>query len=91
MIQRLNNIQPGRYLTIEKPILTVSKMMQIISGRSIRAVNIPFLPIILKGIANILFVFSFFGKIDVKITPNRVKKLFIVKVLLKIFCLARYT
>ena len=51
-------------------------MMQIISGRSIRAVNIPFLPIILKGIANILFVFSFFGKIDVTITPTRVNKLF---------------
>ena len=69
-------ISPGKYLTIEKPSLTVSKMIQVISGRSIKVVNIPFLSVILKIIAYFLYVLGFFGRIDLKLTPNRVVKLF---------------
>ena len=71
-----DEISAGKYLTIEKPSLTVSKIIQIISGRSIRLVHIPFLQFTLKTIANFLYVIGFFGKFDFKITPNRVVKLF---------------
>lgn len=71
-----NEIASGKYLTIEKPSLTVSKMIQVISGRSIKLVRIPFLSIILKILANSLYVLGFFGRIDLKLTPNRVVKLF---------------
>lgn len=56
--------------------LTVSKMIQVISGRSIKLVYIPFFSVILKIIANLLYVLGFFGRIDFKLTPNRVVKLF---------------
>jgi len=69
-------IPSGKYLTIEKPSLTVSKMIQIISGRSIKLVRIPFLSVILKIIAHSLYVLGFFGRVDLKLTPNRVVKLF---------------
>ena len=69
-------IPAGKYLTIEQPSLTVSKMIQVISGRTIKLVNIPFFPVILKIIANFLYVLGFFGRIDFKLTPNRVVKLF---------------
>ena len=36
----VGEIPEGKYLTIEKPLLTVSKMIQVISGRSIKLVNI---------------------------------------------------
>lgn len=69
-------IPKGKYLTIEQPSLTVSKMIQIISGRSIRLVHIPFFSGILKITANFLYILGFFGRIDLKLTPNRVIKLF---------------
>ena len=69
-------ISAGKYLTIEKPSITVSKMIQVISGRSIKLVRIPFLSVILKIIANFFYVLGFFGRIDLKLTPNRVVKLF---------------
>ena len=69
-------ISTGKYLTIEKPSLTVSNMIQVISGRSIKLVHIPFFSGILKIIANFLYVMGFFGRIDLKLTPNRVVKLF---------------
>jgi len=72
----VNEIPAGNYLTIEKPTLTVSRMIQIISGRPIRLIRVPFLPLILKMIAKCLYVLGFFGKIDLKLTPNRVIKLF---------------
>ena len=53
-----------------------SKIIQIISGQSIRLVHIPFLQLILRTIANFLYVISLFGKFDFIITPNRVVKLF---------------
>ena len=69
-------IPSGKYLTIEQPSLTVSKMIQVISGRSIKLVHIPFFSGILKITANFLYVLGFFGRIDLKLTPNRVVKLF---------------
>lgn len=72
----VGEIPSGKYLTIEKPSLTVSRMIQVISGRSIKLVRIPFLSVILKIIAYFLYVLGFFGRIDLKLTPNRVIKLF---------------
>lgn len=69
-------ISAGKYLTIENPSISVSKMIQLISGRSIKLVKIPFFSGILKIIANFLHVLGFFGRIDLKLTPNRVVKLF---------------
>ena len=71
-----DEIPAGKYLTIEKPLLTVSQMIQIISGRPIRLVGIPYLQFIMKTIASCLYRLGFFGKIDLKLTPNRVVKLF---------------
>lgn len=66
----------GKYLTIEKSSLTVSQMIQVISGRPTKLVNIPFLPEILKITAKILYVLGLFGRVDLMLTPNRVVKLF---------------
>ena len=71
-----DEIPAGKYLTIEKPSLTVSQMIQIISGRPIRLLRIPFFQPIMKTVANFLYVLGGFGKIDLKLTPNRVVKLF---------------
>jgi nucleoside-diphosphate-sugar epimerase len=71
-----NEIPIGNYLTIEKPTLTVSRMIQIISGRPIRMIRVPFFRLILRIVARCLHVFGFFGKFDLKLTPNRVTKLF---------------
>ena len=72
----VGDIPAGKYLTIEKPSLTVSRMIQVISGRSIKLFHIAFFPVILKIIANFLYALGFFGKVDMKLTPNRVVKLF---------------
>jgi len=71
-----SKIPSGKYLSIDKPSLTVSKMIQVISGRSIKLIHIPFFSAVLKIIANFLYVFGFFGRIDLKLTPNRVVKLY---------------
>ena len=71
-----NEIPSGKYLTIEKPLMTVSQIMQRISGRPIRLVRVPFLQRILIIISNFFYLLGFFGKIDFKLTPNRVVKLF---------------
>ena len=71
-----DEIPAGKYLTIERPLLTVSRMIQLISGRPILLIWVPFLPIFLKMVAQLLYVLGFCGKIDLKLTPNRVIKLF---------------
>lgn len=71
-----NKIAPGKYLTIEKPSLNVSKIIQIVSGRSIKLIYIPFLRSILMMIAHFLYILGLYGRIDLKLTPNRVIKLF---------------
>lgn len=71
-----DEIPVGKYLTIETPSLTVSRMVQVISGRSIRLLRIPFFQLMMKTVANFLYVLGGFGRIDLKLTPNRVVKLF---------------
>lgn len=69
-------IKPGSYLTVEKPILTVTEMIKILSGNNKRIIRIPFLRNFLAIIAAFLHVIGGFGRIDLKLTPNRVIKLF---------------
>lgn len=69
-------IPHGKYLTIEKPTLTVSRMIQLISQRPVKLVNFPAFRVILEYLANILYVLGFFGRFDLKLTPNRVVKVF---------------
>ena len=71
-----DEIAVGKYLTIEKPSLSVSRMIQIISGRPIRLIQIPYFQLIMKIVANFLYILGGFGKVDLKLTPNRVVKLF---------------
>lgn len=71
-----DKIPAGKYLTIEKPSLTVSRMIQIISERTIRILYIPCFKLMVKTVAYFLYVLGGFGKIDMKLTPNRAVKLF---------------
>lgn len=71
-----DEIPAGKYLTIEKPSLTVSRMIQIISGRPIRLIQIPCFQFMMQTVSNFLHILGGFGKIDLKLTPNRVVKLF---------------
>lgn len=66
----------GRYLTIEQPILPVSEMIRIFSGRSLPVRRIPGLRNLLEFVARLLYFVGGFGKIDMKLNPNRVQKLF---------------
>ena len=69
-------LQPGSYLTAEKPILTVTAMVKILSGNNKKVIPIPCLKNILAVIASLFHVIGGFGRIDLKLTPNRVVKLF---------------
>jgi nucleoside-diphosphate-sugar epimerase len=71
-----DDIPVGKYLTIEKPSLTVSRIIQIISGRPIPVIRIPCFQLMMQIFANFLHILGGFGKIDLKLTPNRVVKLF---------------
>ncbi|MDC3343065.1 NAD-dependent epimerase/dehydratase family protein [Pseudomonadales bacterium] len=66
----------GQYLAIEQPSLAVSEMIRILSGRALPVLHVPGLRITLKIVAKLLFAVGGFGKIDMKLTPNRVTKLF---------------
>ena len=71
-----NNFKSGHYLTIEKPILTVTEMIKMLSANNKRVYTIPFLYQILYVVAKFLYVLGGFGRLDFKLTPNRVVKLF---------------
>ena len=71
-----DKLAPGHYLTIEKPLLEVSKMIQIVSDKRLTVVRIPWLRGILMSVSWFLYILGGFGKIDMKLTPNRVVKLF---------------
>jgi len=71
-----DSLNSGNYLTVEEPVLTVTEMVKILSGGNKRIVNILFFRGFLTGIAYILYVLGGFGKLDLKLTPNRVVKLF---------------
>ena len=70
------NVPSGNYLTIERPIYSVSKMIKILSNKKIPIVKIPMLKQTLYAVSYILYIFSGFGYYDSKLTPNRVKKLY---------------
>ena len=69
-------VSTGLYLTIERPVLSVSEIIQIISEKNIPVVNFPFLKTLLLIISYFLYAIGGFGYFDLKITPNRVIKLF---------------
>ena len=66
----------GSYLTIEKPVMSVTQMIVALSGKNLIQIRIPGFQKILKFTAWVLFVLGGFGRIDLKLTPNRVVKLF---------------
>ena len=68
--------KPGFYLTLEQPTLTVTEIISSISKRKLIQVNIPFLQSILKVSSYFLWLISVGGRFDLKLTPNRVVKLF---------------
>jgi nucleoside-diphosphate-sugar epimerase len=69
-------ISEGNYLTVERPILTVSEIIMLLSPVKRRVISIPGLRVVLTSISWGLYVLGGFGKVDMKLTPNRVKKLF---------------
>jgi len=71
-----DKLSSGQYLTIEQPTLTVSEMIRILSGRSLRLLRVPGLRALLTMAARFLYTVGWFGRVDMKLTPNRVKKLF---------------
>ena len=70
------NVAAGRYLAIEKPVLTVSRIIQAVSGSSVKVIHIPGLEIAMQTLAYLFYALGCFGKFDLKLTPNRVVKLF---------------
>lgn len=72
-----DKISEGQYLTIEKPTLTVTEIIRNLSQKkNLRFIKIFFLKEFLLSLSYILYLIGGFGKIDLKLTPNRVRKLF---------------
>ena len=69
-------IPTGNFMTVERPILTVTEMVTILSGKSLMVIRIPFLKQLLMLLGWGLYLIGGFGRIDLKLTPNRVVKLF---------------
>ena len=69
-------IQGGNFLTINGPVLTVTQMMEVLSPYKRKVYKIPFLRILLIIFSNFLYLLSGLGRIDLKLMPNRVIKLF---------------
>lgn len=69
-------IQGGNFLTINGPVLTVTQMMEVLSPYKRKVYKIPFLRILLITFSNFLYLLSGFGRVDLKLMPNRVIKLF---------------
>lgn len=68
-------IKNGKYLTIENPVLSVSEIASYIN-KDILQFRIPFLKHALYAMSYCFFLIGGFGRIDTKLTPNRVNKLF---------------
>lgn len=66
----------GSYLTVEKPVMSVTKMIVALSGKDLVEIRVRGLRHILKCTAWLLFVLGGFGQLDLKLMPNRVVKLF---------------
>lgn len=70
-----SEVEIGEYLTIERPVLSVSDILVELSGRKTVQVSVPFFQAILTGLAYLLWG-ALGGRVDTKLTHNRVKKLF---------------
>lgn len=68
-------IEAGQYLTIEQPVLSVTDIVAGLSRRKSIIVKVPFLKEMLSLLAYLLWVLGW-GRVDMKLTPNRIKKLF---------------
>ena len=66
----------GEYLTIEKHVLTVSEIASCLITNKTKVLTIPYLKFIMYALAYLLYIIGGFGMVDMKLTPNRVKKLF---------------
>ena len=69
-------VSPGGYVTIERPVLSVTEILGALSYRSLPRLPIPGLRFLLTMLSGFLWVMGGFGRIDYGLTPNRVKKLF---------------
>ena len=69
-----NDTKDTRYLTIEKPVLEVSIMIQILTKKKI--IFFPLMKFFLSILSKLLWFISIGGKIDTFLTSNRVEKLF---------------
>lgn len=70
-------IKAGSYLTINEPVLSVTDIIKHLSNnQNKKNFKLPFLKIFLYVTSIILYSLSLFGKFDLKLMPNRVKKLF---------------
>lgn len=71
-----NKIDNGKYLAIERPVLTVTEIIKLNTKIDLFVLKVPFLKFFLYSIAYILYLIGGFGKLDLKLTPNRVNKIF---------------
>jgi hypothetical protein len=66
----------GRYLAVERPVLCVTEIIKFNIKKNLIVIKVPFLKQILYSLAVFLYVVGGFGRIDLKLTPNRVMKIF---------------
>lgn len=71
-----DKIPEGNFLTINQPVLHVTKMIEVLSPPNRKTYQIPFLKIFLVIFSNFLYLLGGLGRIDFKLMPNRVTKLF---------------
>ena len=69
-------VNSGRYLTIEMPVLTVTQILAGICRSNMKVIRIPVLRAVMMSLAGLLWLLSGGNRIDLKLTPNRVTKLF---------------
>jgi len=72
----LNNSKSGTFMTIERPVKTVTDILKNNSRKNILVIKIPFLKQFLYLISYIFLGIWKITKLDLKIYPNRVTKLF---------------
>lgn len=70
------SLKPGSYLTIERPVLSVSEILAALSPRPKKEIRIPGLKGVLLFVSWVLWIAGGFGSLDLRLTPNRVRKLF---------------
>jgi len=71
----LSEVHAGEYLTIERPVLSVAEILAGLSRRTAIQITVPFLYPMLIVLSYVLWGLVG-GRVDMKITPNRVNKLF---------------